>query len=122
MARKIIYQAGTTPSKTFQIKDGNSNVSLSGIDTITLTLYNYDDQSIINTRDAQDVKNTNNVAVTSGGLLTWSIQEEDTVISDSSLESGRAEPHVALFEWTYTSSTKTGRHEFIHYVRKVANP
>ena len=46
-------------------------IPVANINTLTLTLFNLKDESIINTRSSQDVKNANNVTIDSNGLLTW---------------------------------------------------
>ena len=78
----------------------------STLTTLTLTLYDVKTGSFINSRNAQDVKNTNGVAITAAGALTWTIAKEDTVIV------GRAtrERHRALFVGTWESGVKKFTH------------
>ena len=100
----------------FQLVDENSsNIPLSQLTTIKLTLYDLKSGSIINNRDHKDAKNINDVTVSSTGLVTWSYTVSDTIIvnSDGTLKvrsSGRdkseyMEKHLALFEWTWASGT-----------------
>ncbi len=88
--------------------------------TLTLTLYDVDTGDIINSRNAQDVLNTNNVTVhATSGLLTWILQPLDNVIVTSA---SHVEGHVALFEWRIASSGQDGNHEVnihVHNLSKV---
>ena len=78
------------------------------MDTMTLTLYDKKTGAVINSRSAQNVKNTNGVAVTSAGALTWTIAYADTAMVGSE---GR-ERHVATFIGTWDSGAK----KFVHVV------
>lgn len=102
----------TTPKYTATLLDEDGNaIPLSSIDTITLTLYNLSatTRDVINSRNAQDVKNTNNVTIhATSGLLTWSMQIADNAIADALK---RVERHRACFVFTYSGGTKRGTHE-----------
>lgn len=98
-----------TARYTATVKDETGiAIPAASLTTLTLTLYNRADGSIINSRNAQDVLNANNVTVDSAGLITWTMQPADNPIVDDTRE---IERHVALWVWTYSSGTKTGRHE-----------
>lgn len=75
--------------------------------TLTLTLYDKRTNGIINSRNAQDVKNTNGVSVDSAGALVWTIAKEDTSIVGTS----QVERHVAVFVGTWSTGTKKFVHE-----------
>ena len=92
-------------------------IAAASLTTLTLTLYNSDDEAIINSRSAQDVLNTNNVTVDSSGVLAWTMQPADNVITGT----GELETHVALFEYTWSSGTKRGSHEVTVKVRDITN-
>lgn len=72
----------------------------------TLTLFDYETYSpdvspllgIINSRNAQDVLNTNDVDIDSNGHVTWTVQPEDNVIVTTRRQ---VERHIAqfAFEW-----------------------
>tara|TARA_R110000803_G_scaffold210718_2_gene283391 strand:- start:20222 stop:20602 length:381 start_codon:yes stop_codon:yes gene_type:complete len=107
---------------TATLKD-SAEVALAQADitTITLTLYNLADGSIINSRTAQDVNNVNEVTIhATSGLLTWSALAADAVISDDTIEADKTETHVALFEFAYGTGLG-GTHEFVHYIKKLTN-
>lgn len=104
----VIFEK-TSPKITATIKDEDGNpVAAGSLNTLTLTLYNLDDAAgtIINSRNAQNVLNANNVTVSGGGVLTWSVQSLDTII----IGSGNYERHRAVFEWTYSSGAKNGKY------------
>jgi hypothetical protein len=85
-------------------------VPAASLSSLTLTLYDQRTDTIINSRDAQDVLNVNGVTVDANGLLTWTVLPADNPI----VTRGTAEEtHVALFEWTFGS--KRGSHE-VHIV------
>lgn len=94
-------------------------IPLSDMTTITLTLYDDYTGTIINSRNAQNVKNTNNVLYTEAGLLTWTLQPNDNVIVTSEVRTNGYEKHIALFEYTWSSGAKAGKHELEFQVRQL---
>ena len=103
---------------TATLKDSDDvAIPLANLTTIVLTLYNVDDDSIINSRDVQDVKNANNVTIhATSGLLTWAMQADDNAIVSTSVAIGSREQHKALFEFTYVGNGSPGKHEVDIYV------
>lgn len=112
---------GTTFLYTCTLKDESGVVvPLSGISALTLTLYDVATDTIINSRDAQDVLNTNDVTVhATSGLLSWTAQAADNAIVTAARVAGSLEKHIALFEWTW-STTKKGKHELEIFVQQLA--
>jgi len=108
----VVYQA------TLQDEDGDA-IALGDITTLTLTYYNQADASIINSRSEQDVLNANNVAVSDAGVLTWSLQPDDTVIVNTTLTRGQKETHLALFELTWDSGDKVCRYEVTFEIEQI---
>ena len=120
MARPVyITNEQSTPIYSFQMNDSadDSVVPESSILTLTLTYCNVADDAIINSRNAQDVKDLNAVDLSTSGLVTWGLVVADTTIQDVTSAGpgiGDFELHRALFIWTYTSAdgtTKTGNDE-----------
>ena len=104
-------KTGAQYTTTMKDADGTA-IPKANISTIKLTLYNRGDDSIINSRDGQDVKDTNNVSIhNTSGLLTWSIQAADNPIVSSDIEVNSKETHIALFEIAYTGGGTPGKHE-----------
>lgn len=115
--------------KTFEINEkatgsytalitGNDGVTpLPGatLTTLVLTLYaiKTDGTDSVIRGPQQNVLNANNVVVTAGGLLTWTIQVADTTLVEGLL----FERHVALFEWTWPGGA--GKHEVVLIVRNL---
>jgi hypothetical protein len=96
-------------------EDGQA-VSNAAIETMTLTLYDVSSNTIINSRNDQDIlgpgkTGINNVDITSGGSVTWYLQPDDNIIVNSSAW----EYHTALIEWTWNpgdgKGSRQGRQE-----------
>lgn len=106
----LYVKEGTGAIYTATLEDSaGTAIPLANLTTITLTLYNVPDGEIINSRDDQNVLNQNNVVIHStSGLLTWTMQAADNVISDTSLD---WEHHRALFEFTFSGTGTPGKSE-----------
>lgn len=110
----------TLAKYTATVKDeAGAAIAAASLTTLTLTLYDVDTLTIINSRTAQNVLNTNNVTVDSDGLLTWLIQPADNAIVGTRRRANQYEKHVALFEYTWSSGTKASKHEVILEVRQL---
>jgi hypothetical protein len=108
---------GTTAQITFTLKDESLVViPLDQIATFKLTLFNERSRTIINARNAQDVRNANNVTVHStSGLVTWLLQPLDTAIENFT---NAFESRIALFAWTF-ASTKAGKRQIRFIVKNL---
>lgn len=89
------------------------------LDSLTLTLYDKKTGVIINSRDNQDILNTNDGTVDASGNFTWQASPEDNDIIDDTLLDGQLEEHVALFTWKYNSGVSTGRHQLSIFVQQL---
>jgi len=111
MAIKVFTVKEKTTSKytaTLKDEDGTA-IALASLTTLTLTLYDISSTSrtIINSRNAQNVLNANNVTVhATSGLLTWEMQAADNEIQDSNK---KIERHRALFKFSWSGGQ--GIHE-----------
>lgn len=106
---------GTYPA-TIVGNDGVTPLPGATLVTFTLTLYVIKADGTIayvNSRNAQNVLNANNVTVSAGGAVLWTIQVGDTTL----VEVLPFERHIALFEWTWAGGA--GAHEVILVVRKI---
>lgn len=81
-------------------------VPAASLTTLTLTLFDLASGTILNSRDAQNVLNTNNVTVSALGVLVWTIQPADNAIVNDNLA---RETHRALFQWTWSAGAKSGK-------------
>ena len=92
----------SNPTHVFTILDEDGNAIQPT--ALALTYFNKDDATIINSRNAQNVLNLNTVVVVNG-VVTWSMQQTDTLVVDSTRD---YEVHVA--EWEWTANGKVNRH------------
>lgn len=98
------------------IDDNGTAVPGTSLTTITLTVYDKSTGNILNNRNDQNVLNQNNVTIDSNGLLEWIVQPEDLAIVNTNHAN---EIHVALFEWTWQSGTRSGKHEMELIVKNL---
>lgn len=80
-----------------------SYVRLDEISTLVLDLF-LTDGTAINSRSNQNVKNANNVTISTLGEVVWTIQAADNTIQGT-LDDGEYETHIAMFVWTLTDGT-----------------
>lgn len=80
-------------------------VTLAQLTAVELTLFDPDDDAIVNGRDGQDVLNENDVTIADVTLngetiakLSWQIQPEDTVMLD---DTKRKENRTAQFRFAW---------------------
>jgi hypothetical protein len=113
----------TTGLYTFEVVDeSDEGVDAAQITTMVLTYYDLVSGAMINSRDGQNVLNTNNVTLTTTigpplvTTVTWLLQPEDTVLVDMRRE---LEQHVALFQWTWDSGTRAAAHEVQFPIEQV---
>lgn len=112
----ILEQSSGQYTATIVGNDGSTPLPAATLVTLTLTLYVIKTDGTIayvNSRNAQNVLNVNNVTISAAGLLTWAIQTQDTTL----VESLPFERHIALFEWTWASGV--GKHEAILSVKAL---
>jgi len=99
----------TTGLLTFLLVDSvGEGVPVSMLTTLTLTYYDVISGTIVNSRNAQNVLNANDVSVTTAGspavtTIEWQIQPADTAMVDPELA---LEYRVAQFRWTWDSGTR----------------
>ncbi len=103
---RIRVNEGSSKTISFILKDSSGAVvPLASLGTAELTLYDLQTYvpsgspvvGILNDRNAQDVKNANNVTVhATTGLVTWAMQSEDNVIVTSRRQ---VERHRARFRF-----------------------
>jgi hypothetical protein len=96
-----VINEGANAVYTATLQDENAAAIGSGdIDSLTLTLVNKADGSTINSRLDQNVLNANNVTVSAGGALVFTLQPADTAINDVDLST---ETHVATFKMQFNT-------------------
>ena len=101
---------------------GAAFTSTAAILTLTATLSNAADKSVINSRNAQDIKGANggSIALDADGNveLTLKLQPADNPIV-AETDPDQPEEHYLLITWTWTDGalTRTGKHEWLLKVR-----
>jgi hypothetical protein len=99
--------------------EAETPIPVGQLTTLTLTLYDATTGTILNSRNAQNILNTNNVTVhATNGLLTWTVQPADLAMVTTNMAQ---ELHIALFSWTWASGTKVGYHEVRFLVANLEN-
>jgi len=101
------------------LDEAGDPVASAALDTITLTLYDRDTREVINTRDGQDVFDTNGGTMhATSGLFTLLLEPDDLPIVTTRKS---IEVHVAhvRFAWTDGTDAKAVSHEFELEVRNI---
>ena len=80
-------------------------VAIATLTTLTLSLYDVETGTILNSRNNQNVLNLANVTFAAGALV-WSVQPADHAV----VGSRELEKHRAVFEYTWSSGTKRDWH------------
>lgn len=92
---------GSTSRLTFSIVDDDGDaISSSELVTAVMTLRDRASNTAINSRNAQNVLNTNNVTISTAGAVVVSFQAADNVI----VGTDRKEAHVATLAFTTGSA------------------
>ena len=112
MANKTTISASLPERKTVRITavikdETNTVIPSTSLNTLTLTLYNKTDLTILNSRDGQDILNTNGGTVDSSGNFVLTLTPADMIVVHTVKTQ---ETHIALIEWTYGSG-KAGGYE-----------
>ena len=111
-----VVNAGTTPKYTANLVDEDGvAIDAASLTTFTITVINLRTGAVINSRNRQNALNVNNVTISAGGLVTWSIQAAD-------LPSTQEEFFHVVFEWTWNAGAKAGWHDFALKVIPVPRP
>lgn len=100
-----------TLTYTFVLKDeAGVVIPASALSAAVLTVYSAASEAIVNSREAQNVLNANNVTISELGVVTWTLQPSDVTMLNQALEE---ETHrcVFLFTWTASGNTRTHPHE-----------
>jgi len=110
MATYRVNEASTARYTATLVDETETPIPAADLTALTLYLYEPVSAGVVNSRNNQNVLNTNGVTVNSAGLLTWTISALDTTMVNATKE---IETHIATFTFTYASGNKVGRHEVI---------
>ncbi|MDH3279916.1 MAG: hypothetical protein OEQ18_02160 [Gammaproteobacteria bacterium] len=115
---KIINEGNTSIYDLTLTDEEGTVIPASAISVLTLTLSNVADGAIINSRNAQDALNANNVTIhATSGLLTYTLQPLDTAIQDTTLN---YETHRATFQCTYNSGAGQSNWDVDFLIRNLS--
>lgn len=119
----LVIQTGESMNLIATFEDVSSTpATLDSDDLLTVTLTLYAATTIINSRNAQDVKNANQGTLTTAGVLTVALGPLDSVIVGT-LTEGQTETHIARLIWTWNDGTaRTGIAEYTLEVEQTASP
>ena len=102
---EVVFDEGESGDVLGTLYDASGAVlAKSAIVTLKATLINAADETTINSRSAQDIRDTNGGYVTSAGALTLKLQADDNIIVDSTIPTGESETHYIDIEWTWVDS------------------
>lgn len=123
--QRTVIEAGESLVVEGTFVDGNGAAILeANIATFELTLYDEDSATIINSRNAVDIKDANNGVVDTAGTFSFRLDPDDAVIINTNKEVGDLESHIIKLVWTWNDGTAdlTGIHETRIFVKKIATP
>lgn len=103
MAFSVTEKSSSRYTATLLDEDGNP-VGVSVMTSLRLWLRDVATQDYINSRENQNILNTNNVTF-AAGVLTWELQPADNII----VGSGTPEEHEAVFYATWTDGSGGAR-------------
>lgn len=113
---------GTSPTISLVITDDSGeDLTLDDIDFARLTLKLHGADDIINTRDAQSIKNENGATMEIYGeapksvKITFPMTPEDTPMIGTEAR----ETHEALFHWKLKGTNLEDKHQVLHTIRKL---
>lgn len=111
-----IFEEGASADIVATFKNmAGTQLTEANIVTLTLTLYDRATKAVINSRNAQDVKDANGGVLASDGTLTMKLGPLDNIITGHLDQ----EDHIARFTWTWSDGiTRTGVKELLF---RVAN-
>lgn len=120
-----IIEQGTTFTISGNFVDGSGNaIVLGNLASLALTLYDKVKNQIINSRNAQNVENTNGGTISSNGAFAIVLGPLDNPIVTSGQNPGDRERHIARLTWGWTDGTNsfTNTEEFEFEVEVLASP
>src|SRR6185312_16671893 len=105
----IAIAAGASAIYKGQLQDDSGNaISAAQLGTLTLSIVDTFSGAIINSCSQANILNTGRGTVDSAGNLTVTLGPSDTALLVST---DQQEYRSLVFDWTYASGTKIGRHQ-----------
>lgn len=122
----VIRNQGSSFNLEVTLKDADgATVDAATVSTLTLTLFDRESATIINSRNAMNVQNANGGTI-SASILTVRLDAADNAFVDDAgtAATGDIEEHIAriIFTWSDGQTTRTGLNEVMFGIRKIASP
>lgn len=120
--RPLVVQQGESCDVIVSFVDmTGAAIAKAALASLTATLFDEEQEAIINSRDGQNVLDANQGTVTTGGVLTLRLQPADSPIVGS-IAVGDTERHVLRLTWTWSDgvATRTGIAEWAILVERLA--
>lgn len=117
-SQRTVLERTTARYTAVLTDEAGDPISAADLTTLTLTLYDQRSRTVINSRQAQNILNANQVTIDAEGQLVWTMQPADNALIGTP-RPGTTERHIALFEWTWDAGSKAGRHELLIEVQQI---
>ena len=98
------------------LDEDGAAVAGASLTTATLTLYELKTGTILNSRNAQNVLNANNVTISAAGVVAWTMLPADNAIVNDRLDQ---ELHVAVFDFRWDAGVSRAIHEVRFLVNNI---
>lgn len=119
----IIANANESLPITTVLSDASGDpIAKASILTLTLKLVDATGETVLNSRNDQDILDANGGTVAADGTVTLKLAPSDNAFVSTSIDRGDTEVHYALFSWTWTDPDAvvlTGKHEIEFQVRRA---
>ena len=119
-----IHEGATGRFTAYLLDEDGVAIASASVSAITMTLRHRFSNTIVNSRSAQNVFNTNNCTLhATSGLFTWNVQTADAAIVDNSNPPRDIDEHEMILTATYTATgplTKVAKHKEIIRVLNLA--
>lgn len=103
---------------------GGTAIAKASLVTLTASLINVEDKTVINSRNATSILDALGGSVSEAGVLQLTLGPLDNVIVSTN-ENVTTEKHLLLLTWTWTDgdgNTQTGKHEGQITVKRLPTP
>lgn len=114
----IVPERSTAAYRAKLTDEAGTALTAAALTTLTLTLYDLQGglNTIVNSVDGVDIKNTGRGSIAADGTLTVTLTPADTAVLD---DAHHLERRRMLLEWTWDNGNKAGRKQVDFYVQNL---